>query len=421
MAASQASGINGFLSFTPQVTSLDGFRPVDLLSNPFPNGLQEPTAPDSGLLTNIGQDFGASGRDGAVDRGARVSYSQQWNLNVQRQLPGRIALEAAYVGNKGTKLTDGPLGPQLNQLTAEQLALGNQLLQLVPNPFQPYVETGPLSRPTVTRAQLLRPYPQFLNVYDFRPALGSSIYHAFQARVEKRYSNGLTLLASFTAGKLIEDTSQTVGFLGPAPTHQDVYNRRASRSIASQDISRRLVLSYVYDLPFGRGKAFGGSMPKLLDVVAGNWQLNGILTFSTGVPLAISTAQNNSQSFSATQRPNVNGQNPALPTGRSTEEKLTEWFDTSVFSQPAAFTFGNAGRLLPNARADGTRGWDFSVFKVFPIHESIRAEFRGEFFNFTNTPNFAPPGQVLGNATFGVVSAQANSPRQVQFGLKLYY
>jgi hypothetical protein len=107
-ASGWASGINGFLSFTPQVTSLDGFRPVDLLSNPFPNGLQEPTAPDSGLLTNIGQDFGASGRDGAVDRGARASYSQQWNLNVQRQLPGRIALEAAYVGNKGTKLTDGP-------------------------------------------------------------------------------------------------------------------------------------------------------------------------------------------------------------------------------------------------------------------------------------------------------------------------
>ena len=94
------------------------------------------------------------------------------------------------MGNKGTKLTDGPLGPQLNQLTTDQLQLGNQLLQLVPNPFQPYVQTGALSQATVTRAQLLRPYPQFLNLYDFRPALGSSIYHAFQARVEKRYSQG---------------------------------------------------------------------------------------------------------------------------------------------------------------------------------------------------------------------------------------
>jgi hypothetical protein len=162
-------------------------------------------------------------------------------------------------------------------------------------------------------------------------------------------------------------------------------------------------------------------MSKALDVILGNWQVNGIVTFSTGVPLAISTAQNNSQSFSAAQRPNVNGRSPALPGGRSTDEKIAKWFDTSVFSQPAAFTFGNGGRLLPDVRADGPHGWDFSVFKTFPIRESIRAEFRAECFNFTNTPMFAVPGQVFGNAAFGVVSAQLNTPRQVQLGLKLYY
>jgi hypothetical protein len=420
-AAGWASGINGFMAFTQQVTSLDGLCTADLLSNPFPKGLQKPTAPGSGLATAIGQDFGASGRDGAVDRTARVGYSQQWNLNLQRQLPGRIALEAAYVGNKGTKLADGPLGPQLNQLTSEQMQLGNQLLQLVPNPFQPHVQTGLLSQATVTRAQLLRPYPQFLSVYNFRPALGSSIYHAFQARFEKRYNNGLTLLASFTGGKLIEDTSQSVGFLGPAPTHQDVYNRRASRSLASQDISRRLVMSYVYDLPFGSGRKFGTGMPRALNVVAGGWQMNGIITFSKGVPLAISNSQNNSQSFSATQRPNVNGTSPALDSGRPIDQKLAKWFDTSVFSQPAAFTFGNLGRVLPNVRANGPHEWDFSLFRNFPIREAIRAEFRAEFFNFTNTPMFAQPGQVFGNAAFGVISAQANSPRQVQFGLKIHY
>jgi hypothetical protein len=118
-------------------SSLDGLRPADVLSNPFPKGLQLPTAPGTGLLTNYGQDFGASGRDGAIDRSARVGYSQQWNFNGQRELPGRFSLEAAYVGNKGTKLTDGPLGPQLNQLTTDQLQLGNQLLQQAPNPFQP--------------------------------------------------------------------------------------------------------------------------------------------------------------------------------------------------------------------------------------------------------------------------------------------
>jgi hypothetical protein len=420
-ASGWASGINGFLAFTSQVNSIDGLRPTDPLSNPFPKGLERPAAPGAGLLTAIGQDFGASGRDGAIDRGARVSYSQQWNLNVQRELPGNIAVEAAYVGNRGVKLVDGPLGHQLNQLTPEQLSLGNQLLQAVPNPFQPFVKTGPLSQATVTRAQLMRPYPQYQGLYNFRPASGSSIYHAMQARVEKRYSQGLTLMASFTGGKLIEDTSQTVGFLGSAPTHQNVYDRRSSRSLASQDISRRLVLSYVYDLPFGRGKALAGNLSRVADALIANWQLNGIVTLSTGAPLAIATAQNNSQSFSATQRPNVNGKDPKLPAGRTTDEMLARWFDTSVFSQPAPFTFGNLGRVMPALRADGLRGWDFSLFKTFPIRETMRVEFRAEFFNFTNTPVFAVPGQAFGNAQFGVVSAQANSPRQVQLGLKFYF
>jgi hypothetical protein len=420
-AAGWASGINGFLSFTPMTSSLDGLRPADLLANPFPKGLQLPTAPGSGLATNVGQDFGASGRDGAVDRSARVGYSQQWNLNVQRELPYNIAVEVAYVGNKGAKLTDGPLGLQLNQLTPEQMQLGNQLLQSVPNPFQPYVKTGPLSQANTTRAQLMRPYPQFLTLYNFRPALGSSVYHGMTARFEKRYSQGLTLLASFTAGKLIEDTSQTVGFLGSAPTHQNVYDRRASRSLASQDVSRRLVLSYVYDLPFGRGKAIGSDLPALASAILGNWQINGILSFATGIPLAISNAQNNSQSYSAVQRPNVNGQNPALSPDRPIADKLAKWFDTSVFSQPPPFTFGNLGRVLSSVRVDSTHNWDFSVFKIFPVREEMRVEFRAEFFNFSNTPQFAGPGVAFGNAQFGVVASQANIPRQVQMGLKFHF
>jgi len=113
--------------------------------------------------------------------------------------------------------------------------------------------------------------------------------------------------------------------------------------------------------------------------------------------------------------------NPALAGGRSVNERISKWFDTSVFSQPAPFTFGNLGRVLSTVRTDGLQNWDFSIFKDFPIHEAVRAEFRVECFNFTNTPTFAPPGQAFGNPAFGVVSAQYNAPRQVQFGLKIYY
>lgn len=420
-ASGWASGINGFLSTTSMVTSLNGVNPTDLLSNPFPGGLDLPTAPGSGLLTNLGQNFGASGRDGAIDRGTRVGYSQQWNFNVQRELPGRLSVEVAYVGNRGVKLTDGPLGHQLNQLTREQLQLGTQLQQLVPNPFQNYVKTGALSRPTVARGQLLRPYPQFLDLYNFRPASGSSTYHGMTARVEKRFSGGLTLLASFTGGKLIEDTSQTVGFLGPAPVHQDIFDRRSSRSLAAQDVSRRLVLSYVYDLPFGRGRKFGSSAPAAANWIIGGWQLNGIVTFSTGVPLAITAQQNTSQSYSAALRPNVNGNDPNLSSDRSTAEKLAQWFDRSVFSQPAPFTFGNGPRVMPTLRRDGIQNWDFSIFKNFPVKEQIRFELRGEFFNFANHPQLGVPGQAFGNPQFGVIAGQANAARQTQIGLKLYF
>ena len=177
-----------------------------------------PTAPGTGLLTNYGQDFGASGRDGAIDRSARVGYSQQWNLNVQRELPGKFSLEAAYVGNKGTKLTDGPLGPQLNQLTTDQLQLGNQLLQQVPNPFSAlYTDRRAVAgngdprataAPVSAISESLRFPPGHWDPRSITPS---------RRGWRSDYSQGLTLLASFTGGKLIEDTSQTVAFLAPRP------------------------------------------------------------------------------------------------------------------------------------------------------------------------------------------------------------
>jgi hypothetical protein len=136
------------------------------------------------------------------------------------------------------------------------------------------------------------------------------------------------------------------------------------------------------------------------------------------VPLPL-TAPNNMNGFSALQRPNVVG-DAKLPGGRSTQEKLAEWFNTRAFAQPAAFTFGNAGRTLPNVRAPGLRESEMSVFKSFPFGEARRLEFRAEFFNITNTPNFGVPGLTFGAGAFGVVATQANTPRQVQLGLKLY-
>ena len=417
MAVGGASGNNGFLANTAWVSSLDGLTPVNYFSNPFPGGIEPNPSNPTPLVTATGQNLG-SVRDGAIERFARVGYTQQWNFNIQRVLAGNLMLEAAYIGSKGTKLMDN--GWQLNQLTAEQLALGSRLQELVPNPLVGSITSGALAQPTVTRGQLLRPYPQFLNVLDFRPAAASSIYHAAQFRLQKQFAHGSGGLISYTTGTLIDDSAgATVGGGGPAPAHQNAYDRRSDRSVSSQDTSQRFVTSAVYALPFGRGRSFGNAIPVWIDKAFGGWRANAILTFATSVPLAL-TAPNNSNAFSDAQRPNVNG-DPALPGGRSTTDKLLQWFDTTKFSQPAAYTFGSTGRTLPNVRGDGTKNLDLSLFKEFPFMESRRLEFRAEAFNLTNTPQFELPNLAIGNSNFGVVTGQYNNPRQIQLGIKLVF
>lgn len=409
--AGNSRASEGSTTQTSWVTSIDGVTPENLLSNPYPNGLLAPTGSSLGLLTNVGQNQGDS-----IDRNSvRSSYVQQWNFNIQRELPGRIAAEVAYVGNKGTKLTDG--GWEMNQLRPELLSMGTELQRRVGNPFYGVIGSGPLAGPQVALGQLLRPYPQYATLTNFRPTSASSIYHAVQVRVQKQFSSGLGFLVSYTGGKLIDD-SIGVGAGGAEAAHLNAYNRALDRAVSPLDISQRLVFSYNYELPVGAGKAFGSSWPGWAKAALGDWQVNGIFSWNTGFPLLIS-APNNTNAFSATQRPDIS-HSAKLSGDRSTDDKLSQWFDTTVFSQPAAFTFGNAPRSLPDARTPPTAQLDFSMYKDFPFGEKRRLQFRAEFFNFTNTPNWAPPGTAFGAGNFGVIGALGNTPRQVQLALKLY-
>ncbi|MEP7361621.1 MAG: TonB-dependent receptor [Acidobacteriota bacterium] len=411
-AAGNATGTEGFSTQTAWVGSIDGLTPTNLLSNPYPTGLLQPSGSSLGLLTNVGQAMTT-----AIDRGSiHSSYVQQWNFHLQHELPGRIVIEPAYVGNKGSRLVDG--GWEMNQLTTDNLSLGSSLQQLVANPFFGLIKNGALASAQVARGQLLRPFPQYTSVTNYRPTSASSSYHAFQMRVQREFGKSASFLMSYTAGKLIDD-SEGVGTGGVDSGHQDAYYRRAERAVSPQDVSQFLVLSGLYELPFGSKKAVGSGWPGWLNQVAGNWQINGIFTVGTGVPLAL-TAANTSGLYSALERPNVVG-DAALSGSRSTSEKLQRWFNTAAFAQPAPFTLGNAPRTLPNVRAPGTKGVDFSLFKNFPFGERRYVEFRAEFFNLTNTPNFGLPGVAANVGTFGVISTQANSPRQIQFGLKIYF
>jgi hypothetical protein len=152
--------------------------------------------------------------------------------------------------------------------------------------------------------------------------------------------------------------------------------------------------------------------------VFGGWQINGIVTYQSGTPLALS-ASNTSGLFAPRTQPNNNGQS-GKKTGR-VQDRLDNYLITSVYTQPAAFTFGNLGRYLPDVRTDMVRNWDLSLFKQFSITERVRTQFRAEFFNAWNTPRFGSPNTTVNSAAFGVITGQANAPRQIQFGLKLLF
>ena len=430
-AASSGSGYTGFSATTQWVSSLNGITPRNPLSNPYPSGLTPVSGSSLALLTAVGGPIGsdgANGRDGAFDRNSTVGYIQQWNFTIQRALPWNMAMDVGYVGNKGTHLADGG-GFQMDQLPPSDLALGNQLLQTVPNPFAGLVTPGsPLSAATTTLGQLLRPYPQFTNVLDFRPSSASSIYHAGRFQLEKRFSHGMHFLAAYTKGKEIDDSSNAVDFtgLGRSGRHENVYNRAADRSLGVSDIAERLVISYVVELPFGKGKWIGSGWNRPTNAVLGGWQVNGIATFESGMPLIIENASPGintvTSGFADLQRPNVSG-NPELDGSRPIQTKLAQWFNTAAFSQPAAFTFGDTSRTLPNVRSDGQKNFDISFFKTFDVLKegALRAQLRGELFNAFNHPQFDLPGMIFGAAGFGVVSNQIGTPRDVQFALKLLF
>ncbi|MDQ2948550.1 MAG: TonB-dependent receptor, partial [Acidobacteriota bacterium] len=401
-------GQDGFSVSTTQLASTAGFQPVNLLSNPFPNGLLQPTGSSQGLLTLLGQSVG-----GFV-RNMPVPYAQQFNFNIQRQLPGGILLEAAYVGSRGVKL---PITYALDQLPDQYLSLGNALLQPVANPFYGIVTSGTLSTATITANQLLRPYPQYTGVSYAQLPGGSSTYHSLQVRVEKRLAAGLTVLGAYTKAKFISNVFSENGFAGDvAATVQDSNNLKLERSLSPQDVAERLVVSSVYSLPFGPGQRWLNSRSGIASRVLEGWRMAGIATLQSGQPLALTTSVNNINGFTLASRPNNNGKSASIA-----DPTPDRWFDTSVFSLPAPFTYGTTGRTLPDVRKAGVKNLDFSLIKDTRLYETTKLEFRAEVFNLLNTPQFGSPGTTLGSATFGVVSSQANQPRELQLALKLLF
>ena len=229
----------GFRTENLWVTSIDGITPLNTLQNPYPNGFVPSPGASQGLLTQAGANLQAPLQD------TPSPWTIQYNINVQRELPWSMFVEVAYVGTRGYDLSMvGEGGLSLNQLDPQYMALGSQLNQQVPNPFFGIVNNGVLTQPTVSRGQLLRPYPQFTDVMPLYAAGAKSRYNALQITGRKRLTQGLMFEGSYTFAK-----AEEIGM-----SHQDSYDLEASWALASYDIDHRFVISYLYELPFGRDR-----------------------------------------------------------------------------------------------------------------------------------------------------------------------
>jgi TonB dependent receptor-like, beta-barrel len=404
----------------PFVGTVDGgLTPYNTLGNPFPTGLLQPP----GRGPALAQTFYGSGFVTSLP-GSPHPYAQQWNFNIQQELPHNWLVDIAYAGAKGTHLPIGGLQAPLDALNPTYLSLGSQLLNKVANPFYGLITTGSLATPTTTEGQLLRPYPQYTAVNIGNFGGGDSHYNSMQLKIEKRFRGGGNLLIVDTISKLISNTDSANAWLeavGGYGLPQNWYNLSAEQSLAAFDVAQRFVASYVLDLPVGKGKKWLSNPGTVMNKLVSGWGVDGIVTLQSGFPLRLSTAQNLTNSFGGSSRPNSNGQNASL--SGSAESRLNKWFNTADFSQPAAFTFGNASRTEPNLRADGIGNWDAALFKKtqFGPDGKLGLEYRVEVFNFMNHPQFSYPGMVFGTAQFGVVSGQANDPRLIQMALRFTF
>ena len=328
--------------------------------------------PNSGLGQGV---FG-------VDRKSGSGYSQQWNFTVQKTFGRNLVFEVGYLGSKNTRL--GVPDVNINQLPPAYLALGPALAAV---------------------QQSLRPYPKFTAVALFRDNVGNSKYNALQAKLEKRFSRGLTFTFAYTFSKLIDDASsvfsQTI-FTGPLLNTgvADAYNRQLEKDLSTGDIPRVFSAGWVYEIP--RWWKISG------------WRIGGLVRVQAGDTVAVSQATNLNSAFGfGVQRPNRVA-NPNVFDPRS----AARWFNTAAFTQAPQFTIGNSSRNP--VRGPGLQQADLMIGKTLRITERLNVELRAEAFNVSNTPPLNDPNGSFGSAAFGSI-ASAGNPRVFEFAGKFHF
>jgi hypothetical protein len=424
----------GFLGYDPITQGVNNvpaspWLPLEFLRNPFPFGIQQAIGHRQGSSSLLGQAL-----SGIPIRSLnQTPQEQSWSFGIQRQLPWAILVDAEYIGRKGTHLYAMGYANQFDALPPNVAdafrANPSFYLDQVANPFQGVITgSADLSGPTIPRWKLYVPYPQYSSgaasgiSSSFVP-WANSIYNAAQLRVEKRFSAGLQFLFTYTFQKSIDDSSLgssgysflTGGSTTAESNARDPNNLRLDRSLSVFSIPQIAQLSFIYQLPFGLHRS--GWTGLLL----GGWQVNGIYRVDNGLPIQLFLCGGCGVSL-----PTYGNQYPDLlaPLNVAGTGNLKQYFaNPQVAVRPAPYSGGNAPRVLSNARTPGTDNLTASLFKQVPLgfREGARLEVRLEAFNVLNRVQFAAPDTNAGDATFGQITRQANQPRQLQIGLKLYY
>lgn len=371
------------------------------------------TTPKTTILQPIGRGYASNptyfyGQSiAAREPFSHFPYLQQWNANVQQQFGSSLVTQLAYLGARGEHL---PVAPtiDINQLPDQYDGL-----------------------PAAALSAALRPYPQYQNVNQTSPFVGDSYYHSLQATLTKRLKGGGTFLANYSWSKFLgtADSLNSIVELHNQGLIQDFNNLRAERSYESFDLPQRLVVSYIIDLPIGKGRRYLGSSGGLVDSLVGGWSAGGINTFQSGFPLAFSQSTGNLLTTvygAGTLRPNVvTGCNKRVGFNLATAARNgSAVVNASCFTVLATTStgFGNEPRTDGSIRSEGVDNWDFSLGKKTSIVEGIDLIFRAEAFNVTNRVQFGDPNpNVAAGAAFGTLTQQVNAPRSFQFSLRANY
>ncbi|HZZ37851.1 MAG TPA: TonB-dependent receptor [Acidobacteriaceae bacterium] len=420
-------------------TNNGGYTPQNLVSNPFPQGIQQPTGNSLGAMTYVG--YGTGQLWPKIPHPIGALY--QWSTDLQYQVNPHSVAEIGYTGVRGRHLLFGNPNLDLDQLPTKDLALGTQLDQLVNNPFAAVI-TDPnsyLSQSQLPYNELLRPYPEYTYLQQTRSLPGArSQFDALTGKYTWSFSSGLSSVTSYQWSKNLDDGSEALIGWAIGNMWRDSTNPKLDYSISTHDAPQSFAEAFLYQLPYGHGRQFGNSTPQALNQVLGGWNLSGAVRLASGLPFPqpVNYGWNplNNYGFPGNALPNVIGD-------PRSNRSVSHWINEAAFQgvsssgsgalvacgnlndqcQPFSYQFGNEPQRMSTVREAETKNVDLGIGKVFGT-ERIHAELRGDFLNAFNHPIYGGSYNIEENlyaTDFGQVYGTRNDPRNVQVSLKVTY